>query len=218
MFLNGASAPFFCTKCLTQKFTYENIFLCRDGGGDEAPVVLAEVQVTRQRHHFNPQENSMSAYICNPSHIAFVACWATAFDQFATPAKRVENATKAAKVLAEENIRSVSHRYPDQKDGERCGPRLTDQQIVDLSVLWAENYASHRNRINEPVQAIKLAHCLDYQSCEHPDYETSEAAKLIRQAIYTASTGLVGYKSASRDWSDQNPSAAIVAYFEGEAA
>lgn len=160
----------------------------------------------------------MSAYICNPSHIAYVAVWATGFDSFSTPASRVEKARKAAEVLARENIRSVAYRYPNDKDGERPGPCLTDKQIVDLSVLWADHYAKHRHLVNEPVQAIKLCHTLDYQSCECPDYQQSAAARVIRQAQYTASSRLVGYDQARTEWSDQNPSGAIRAYIEGEAA
>jgi hypothetical protein len=61
-------------------------------------------------------------------------------------------------------------------------------------ILWNENHKSVNYRYNEnhptPTysfrykfvdlgQALKAIDCLDYQSCEHPDYQESEAKKIL---------------------------------------
>lgn len=61
-------------------------------------------------------------------------------------------------------------------------------------ILWNENYKSVNYRYNEnepnPTyffsykfvnlgQSLKAIDCLNYQSCEHPDYEKSEAKNIL---------------------------------------
>ena len=76
------------------------------------------------------------------------------------------------RVLWRENLASVAYRYPgDTGDGDRPGPtsfrdehvetytyRRPTQKIDHLGLLWA-------------------VACYGYQSCEHPDWESSDAAK-----------------------------------------
>jgi ABC-type uncharacterized transport system ATPase subunit len=64
-------------------------------------------------------------------------------------------------------------------------------------ILWDENYKSVNYRYNEDektpkylhkvkhvslVQAIKAINCLNYQSCEHPEYDNSESKKIQNSA------------------------------------
>ena len=61
-------------------------------------------------------------------------------------------------------------------------------------ILWNENYKSVNYRYNENEKTPKYSHrpkslklmesvkaidCLNYQSCERPDYESSEANKIL---------------------------------------
>ena len=47
------------------------------------------------------------------------------------------------------------------------------------------------------VQIIKAARCLDYQSCEHPGWEQSDACKLLQAIIGDdTSAHLPGYDEA----------------------
>ncbi len=65
----------------------------------------------------------MSAYICAPEHIGLLATFASG-SQIRNSVihewrrgSRVEDAMNVAEQLAKANIRSVSHRYPDDWDG-----------------------------------------------------------------------------------------------------
>lgn len=46
------------------------------------------------------------------------------------------------------------------------------------------------------VQAMKACDCLEYQSCEVPDWEGSEAAKLLNRIRKLAGSTLPGYEQA----------------------
>ena len=76
----------------------------------------------------------MSAYIVNPEHIGILAAYAAVNDCAIYEWRKSTNiltAQNVAKGLALENIRSVAHRYPGDKDGERPGPCLKDADIVE---------------------------------------------------------------------------------------
>ena len=156
----------------------------------------------------------MSAYICYPSHIGLLAASYCEGNKFATPEIKRGEACRVAHVLAQQNIESVAHRYPDSKDGTRHGPVFiagegNDQAIIDLSVAWAAHYSS-RKVAASPIEIIKLAHALDYQSCETDDYERTYAAKYIQQIIYAQTRKLKGYEEAAWEWADQNPPKNII--------
>lgn len=119
----------------------------------------------------------MSAYICNPEHFGILAAYAAAHDCALYDWKNVDKritAQNVAKNLALENIRSVAYRYPNDKDGERPGPCLKDAQIVEAAAIYAAYFVDHPQAIR-PMQIIKLCDCVDYQSCETPDWITTKA-------------------------------------------
>lgn len=160
----------------------------------------------------------MSAYICYPSHIGLLAAAYDEGNKFVIPEQRREKARKIAEILAQQNIDSVIARYPTSEDGRRPGPcfvngKGNDQAIIDLSVLWADHYASKKIAAL-PIEIIKLAHCLDYQSCETKNYELTDAAKLIQQIIYAQTRKLAGYEQASGEWSDQAAPKSIITFLE----
>lgn len=87
-----------------------------------------------------------------------------------------DTANRVGAMLWNENKRSVDHRYNEAND--------------------REVYRFASSRVTNPVAILKAINCYEYQSCEHPEWETSEA-----QAFCAALTGamvrsLPGYDEA----------------------
>ena len=89
--------------------------------------------------------------------------------------------------LLAENVRSVNHRYrrSDQIDRYRHAPTYVGAVYTD------------ETRTLTALDTIKLAHCLEYQSCEHPEWEMSWARDFLRRVVDTAVHELPGYDDAS---------------------
>ena len=151
----------------------------------------------------------MSAYIVNPEHIGVLAAYAAVNDCAIyrwRMSDSILTAQNVAKGLALENIRSVAHRYPDDKDGERPGPGLKDADIIEACQIYAGHFAKRMGGVIvmaedvlEPVQVLKLVSSLDYQSCETDDWEMTLAAQQLRWIMSDAISHLDGYEDA--DWS-----------------
>ena len=151
----------------------------------------------------------MSAYIVNPEHIGILAAYAAANDCAIYEWRMSDNiltAQNVAKGLALENIRSVAHRYPDDKDGQRPGPCLKDADIIEACQIYAGHFAKRlggvivmAEDVLEPVQVLKLVRSLDYQSCETDEWEMTLAAQQLRWISGEAISRLDGYEDA--DWS-----------------
>ena len=95
-------------------------------------------------------------------------------------------------LLWSENHQSVAERYPDDKEGEWPGPT----GLTTIDVL-AYTYREPRTMIKlTVVQLLKFVSCYEYQSCEHSEWEQSEA-KEICDALRTALIhALPGYEEA----------------------
>lgn len=91
----------------------------------------------------------MSAYICSDKHIATIVKAV-----FAHP----RHQQTVANALKRENIRSVNYRYKERTRVTKCN---LDEALQDE----VNTYTGH--------DILKLLDCLDYQSCEHPDYDDS---------------------------------------------
>jgi hypothetical protein len=116
----------------------------------------------------------MSAFVVSKAHID---CLVHAFvtDKYA-PA--FVDADKLGAMLWTENYRSVNYRYPDR----------------DASV---PAYTYRPSRITDPVAVLKQIACYEYQACERPDWETSEAFKLCARLRTIAINRLPGYEAAA---------------------
>jgi hypothetical protein len=87
------------------------------------------------------------------------------------------------KTLWRENARSVAYRYEEAEDKQ-----------------WETyKFKNQPNSILTPVEVYALVDCLEYQSCEHPGWEVSEAAKLCRRIKDTLIASLPEWKDAA--WS-----------------
>jgi hypothetical protein len=155
------------------------------------------------------KETKMSAFMCGKSHIIFLVeaglslamsrgdggqiswyhddAWKnlTAWDSD-------EKKTEVAQMLWDENLKSVTNRYPkctldnmpgsvaDAKQGFKINPNdfcQTAQQIT-------------------PVQVLKSCACYEYQTCEHQGYKSSEAKAFIEALKTKAVNSLEGYEDA----------------------
>ena len=117
----------------------------------------------------------MSAFIVSDEHIASLVSFAVANNAITADLAQI-----SATVLLDANVTSVNVRYKENTTA-----------TID--------YAKTPKKLLTPVQAIKAAKCLDYQSCEFDGYENSTAKKLINQIINTAIYKIDGYDKA--EWS-----------------
>lgn len=142
----------------------------------------------------------MSAHLCEDRHFLYLvgaALHAQYGVAWRTPGgERVELragdydlAARVAQMLYEENVRSLRARYPDttvsEWRGDSPAPEFTARDIPSLfyvGVNW--------------VQVIKSCHCYEYQSCEHAEWEHSEAHAFISALMECAVHHVPGYEDA----------------------
>jgi hypothetical protein len=127
----------------------------------------------------------MSAFIVGAKHIDALLTFANAHDAWLYPYGRASDTEKLSivgNVLLAENYRSVNHRYPG------------DAQPYDNSYV----FRFYQHPIT-PIEALKACACYDYQACETDNYESTDAAKLIRAIRDTAIRELPGWDQA-RGW------------------
>jgi hypothetical protein len=89
------------------------------------------------------------------------------YKQYVTP-------SQLGQMLVNENVASVAARYPDDDvdQGELPGP-------CDAYYIGPYVYRDPRKDLT-PGQVFKAIDCLDYQSCEHDGWTTSEAYSFLR--------------------------------------
>jgi hypothetical protein len=119
---------------------------------------------------------------------------------------RWDNADEVGQMLVDECVRSVSYRYPqdDPQKGELPGP-------IDAYYLHPYTFARW-NRHLEAVVVLKAVACYRYQSCEHPEWESSEAYQFCEALEQAAIWALPGMSEAA-GWDlteeDRNPASVI---------
>jgi hypothetical protein len=125
----------------------------------------------------------MSAYLLDSNDFAVIA-------QYAGEAKRcpyfynldskseieVENVPALAVLLAQENIKSLEHRYP----GQPAGGFLTQGQTVTDFLLEVSQKSRRLQGHLDLAHVKRILFSYDYQSCEHPDYHQSDAHHVVR--------------------------------------
>ena len=113
----------------------------------------------------------MSAFLCSPKHIAAIATFAE--NNGLSPSRE-----EAAKILTLENIASIAHRYPDT--AYNVTRHWFDLDMDDY--LWQAGALCPL-----PVAHVhSLARSYQYQSCEHPGWESSDARELTDRIIFEA--------------------------------
>lgn len=117
----------------------------------------------------------MSAWLVTRSHIDLLVNAARAWDQWG----RLDDLVELGQTLWMENARSIAYRYPDHP-----APVVRYVRLPRLVPVL------------DPVVVLKSIGCLEYQSCEHPDYYESRAYKLLQTLQSIAIAELPGYDAA----------------------
>lgn len=125
----------------------------------------------------------MSAFICSDKHINSIvrfACKQNVVTYSINPELRWSvsgREQKTAELLYAENVRSVNYRYlqDEANDGIIYDPFAPDLRAIEV---------------------IKACDCLAYQSCEHPDWDSSLACVLLKAIQRKAIDLLPGYSNA----------------------
>lgn len=143
----------------------------------------------------------MSAFICSAAHIKQLAIFAAMHEPDSMNDLRVDPryvrdsrhlhkaethkiAGHYADILYQENVRSVMHRYTDDKRSD-----------YDLHCVVSRADVDSYQAISA-VELLKLCACLSYQSCETEDYKTTAAFDLLEQIREAAIYALPGYHDA----------------------
>jgi len=111
---------------------------------------------------------------------------------FSNPSRKLdyESASMAGEMLVKENLSSIHSRYPDTLTNPDNTPGPCDQ-------YWLSEYAFPRDAKRlTVVQALKAIRCYEYQSCEHPEWEESEAKRFCEAFTANLVTCLPGYDDA----------------------
>jgi hypothetical protein len=149
----------------------------------------------------------MSAFVVNKSHINAIiqAAFATRYQPFTWYHKEQdgrlqhhqlnsENANATGQMLLDECVHSVQYRYEDDTISNLPGP-INAEWLIPFE--W-------RPCVKQPtpLEAIKLIKCYEYQSCEHPEWETSEAKDFCDYLTSALICQLEGYDGAAWEWHD----------------
>lgn len=136
----------------------------------------------------------MSAFLCDPQHIGLLARHVEVNRSYHSG----DSGTELAERWARANLKSLRERYPDHgEEGQTapswCSAYRDDEDFVRQCVLAVlASPVSHLTHI----QAVKMAHCLEYQSCEFEGYYTSEAYYSLTRAVRTCIQAMDGYEEA----------------------
>jgi len=89
-----------------------------------------------------------------------------------------ENASHVGRMLLLENMRSVSHRYDDP----------LELPTYEYNAMQAPSLT--------PVEVLKIIACYEYQSCEHPGWQHSQAKAFCSALRHKMISHLPGYDEA----------------------
>ena len=117
----------------------------------------------------------MSAYVVSDKHIVTLLVGVNALRYKPTSQEMLQ---RQANMLMRENVRSVNYRYNERSRIPRVTFRPEDVALATV------NY--------KPADFVALANCVDYQSCERPDYDVSPAKALLDELRVVAYEVMVG--------------------------
>ncbi len=147
----------------------------------------------------------MSAYIVSKEHVAYLTAMAMTDNGLPyggglewyfgnngsgrIPQDDLVMAAAAENMIWKENMVSVAYRYGDPVE-DLPGDRYVEDGITKADIALAADI------LFVAVQVLKACNCLEYQSCEHPGWEASEARAFIQALKDKAVRALPGYESA----------------------
>lgn len=125
----------------------------------------------------------MSAFIVSRNHIHYLVAAYQHYGEFLPE----RNSTELGNLLWQENIKSVQYRYHGEPLEVLSGPGGDDYRY---------KYKYPPPMPLNPVIVLKLAASFEYQSCEHPEWEQSEAYSVVEAIKSAAIHHLPGYEKA----------------------
>ena len=103
---------------------------------------------------------------------------------------------RLGQLLIDENVKSVEYRYQDSELTNLPGPD-------NSGWLIPYSYSPFRGGTPTPVEGLKLVNCYEYQACEHPGWEASEAHRFTQALTHNLISALPGYDNAQGwEWTD----------------
>lgn len=162
----------------------------------------------------------MSAYVVDRDHIRFLVTaaqrmnprytgrfsWWSEAKQTRVSLGEDMNPSDLGQMLWNENILSVTHRYPDCKDADGTVKYDRLPGVTNEVYLYQHPLAQGWGRI-DPVAVLKACSCYEYQSCEHKGWEDSDAHNVIESIRSVAISSLPGYEDA--EWGAPTINAAV---------
>lgn len=103
-------------------------------------------------------------------------------------------ANAVGKMLWAENIASVRHRYPDVSATLEDAPGPVGLTPFEVNGYTFPVFSARKL---SAVETLKAVACYEYQSCEHPEWETSEAKAFCEALTSQAIHSLPGYDDAA---------------------
>ncbi len=88
--------------------------------------------------------------------------------------------------LLHENFLSVNYRYREDEE----------TTVYTFKPIYDGYVEVGKKRLLKPIDIIKLCHCLEYQSCEHPSWQQSFAKDFLDRVVSAALHELPGYDTA----------------------
>lgn len=121
--------------------------------------------------------------------------------------------SQAGQLLVSENIASVSYRYSEPGRtgyyGAETAAGMEDDTIETLPgpcdrYYMAPYVFADPGYVLTPAEVFKAIDCLDYQSCEHPEWRASEAFAFLDSLRQSACNAVRGYSDSPWDWSSDD--------------
>lgn len=110
-------------------------------------------------------------------------------------------------MLTLENLRSINYRYPDTFGNAEDTPR-------DGEVFWPEPYRFERHGYTmTPAEALNAIDCYEYQACEHPEWNESEAKRFCEALRSALISCIPGWRDAPWGWNSEKIAAAKQALY-----
>ena len=147
----------------------------------------------------------MSAFIVNDRHIDYLVSagmkWGIVWlAPSETPADVYQRGAPWGPGSVE-NVKRRSRKITSKADAEKAGAMLSATNRESVNHRYNENeieemYSFRRVFELEAVQVIKALDCYEYQSCEHPEWEASEALNFCNALRSMAGHKIPGYDDA----------------------
>jgi hypothetical protein len=116
------------------------------------------------------REDIMSCYICDQKMFSYLA--SVIFELGKGDITRAD-AVNMGRVLYRENCRSYLNEYPNDKNSVNMDfPIVDENDVVSVELYYDEIFS-----------AIE---CLEYQSCEHPEWKKSFSKKILDSILNSA--------------------------------